>query len=149
MSRKKNGELSFLFNKINQFKEKVNQFPSIFQNYQAILVFFALMHLAAGYKILFLIPFNGKSHWILLERVIESLLERHHHVTAITNFKWNGPRPENYTEILIDPPLDFEKHSEIAFISSLKVYFKNHFVFVLFVFRITRASIPTVNRIAI
>lgn len=47
-----------------------------------------------------------------METIIEALLDRHHHVTTITNFQWNGPKPENYTEILIDPPLDFEKHSE-------------------------------------
>lgn len=75
-------------------------------------MFCAFVHLAAGYKILLLAPFNGKSHWVLLERIIDALLERHHHVTTITNFKWNGPKPENYTEILIDPPLDFEKHSK-------------------------------------
>lgn len=82
------------------------------QNWRAFFVFYALMHRAIGYKILFLIPFNGKSHWILMETIIEALLDRHHHVTTITNFQWNGPKPENYTEILIDPPLDFEKHSE-------------------------------------
>lgn len=46
-----------------------------------------------------------------MERIIDALLERHHQVTAITNFKWNGPKPVNYTEILIDPPLDFETQS--------------------------------------
>lgn len=86
-------------------------FSSIFQKYQVIFVFCALVHLSMGYKILFLIPFKGKSHWILLKTIIEALLDRQHHVTAITNFKWNGPRPMNYTEILIDPPLDFEKQS--------------------------------------
>lgn len=68
--------------------------------------------LANAYKILFLVPFNGKSHWILMESIIESLLERHHEVTTITNYKWNGPKPLNYTEILIDPPLNFEAYSK-------------------------------------
>lgn len=71
-----------------------------------------MCHLTMGYNILVLVPFNGRSHWILLERIIDALLERHHHVTAITNFKWDGPEPLNYTEILIDPPLDFEKQSK-------------------------------------
>lgn len=70
------------------------------------------MHFASGYNILFLTPFNAKSHWILMESIIEALLDRQHHVTTITNFPWNHPKPANYTEILIDPPLDFESYSK-------------------------------------
>lgn len=76
---------------------------------------FASVHSVIGYNILFLTPFNGKSHWILMETIIEALLDRQHHVTTITSFAWNGAKPANYTEILIDPPLDFESYSKQYF----------------------------------
>lgn len=76
------------------------------------LLICAVTPFASCYKILFLTPFNGKSHWVLMETIIEALLDRHHEVTTITNFKWNGPKPANYTEILIDPPFDMETFSE-------------------------------------
>lgn len=82
------------------------------QRCPTVLFVLALMQLANAYEILFLTPFNAKSHWILMERIIETLLNRQHHVTTITNFKWNGPKPANYTEILIDPPLNFESYSK-------------------------------------
>lgn len=43
-----------------------------------------------------------------MQTIIEALLNRGHEVTAITSFKWN-PLPVNYTEVLIDPPLDWGK----------------------------------------
>lgn len=49
-----------------------------------------------------------------MKTIIDALLDRHHTVTTITNFKWNGPKPANYTEILIDPPLDFESYSKLT-----------------------------------
>lgn len=50
-----------------------------------------------------------------MESIIEALLYRQHQVTTITHFQWKGPQPENYTEILIDPPLDFESLSKLLF----------------------------------
>lgn len=61
---------------------------------------------ANGYKILFLAPLNGKSHWMYLQTFIEAILDRGHEVTCITSITFNGPKSENYTEVLIDPPLD-------------------------------------------
>lgn len=104
-----------------------------------IVVLCGLLQLTAGYKMLFLVPFNGKSHWILLERLIEALLDRDHHVTAITNFKWNGPKPQNYTEILIDPPLDFEKESENDPILNSR-FITSRFLIFHSIFRATKAS---------
>lgn len=96
------------------------KFEILFQNFHTtIVVLCGLVSFVSGYNILFLTPFNGKSHWILMETIIESLLNRGHTVTTVTNFKWNGPKSSNYTEILIDPPLDFESYSK-----SHKLFFK-------------------------
>lgn len=64
------------------------------------------------YKILFLAPFNAKSHWLFLENFVQALLERQHEVTCITSNTLAGSHPSNYTEILIEPPLDFESMSK-------------------------------------
>lgn len=72
-------------------------------------VAFLLVGATSGYKILLLTPLNGKSHWLFMQHVIRALLERHHEVTAITAIAWDGVKPDNYTEILIDPPIDVEK----------------------------------------
>lgn len=60
------------------------------------------------YKILFLVPFNAKSHWLFLENFVKALLERQHELTCITSISLTGTHPVNYTEILIEPALDFE-----------------------------------------
>lgn len=60
----------------------------------------------SGYKILLLTPLNGKSHWMFMQHIIKALLDRHHEVTVVTSITWTGIKPDNYTEILIDPPLD-------------------------------------------
>lgn len=62
-----------------------------------------------GYKILLLTPYKANSHWLFLQHIIKALLERHHEVTVITSNTWNGIKPDNYTEVLIDPPFDDEK----------------------------------------
>lgn len=51
---------------------------------------------------------TGKSHWVYLENFVRALLDRKHEVTCITNVPMSGPKSENYTEILIDPPLDMD-----------------------------------------
>lgn len=71
----------------------------------------ALAAVTNGYKILVLAPFNGKSHWLFMEKIVKSLLQRGHEVTAITSFKTAEPIA-NYTEVLIDPPMDMEKFCE-------------------------------------
>lgn len=64
------------------------------------------------YKILFLVSFNAKSHWLFLENFVKALLERHHEVTCITSNSLSGSHPDNYTEILIEPALNFEAFSK-------------------------------------
>lgn len=63
----------------------------------------------SGYKILFLTPLNGKSHWMFMQHIIKALIDRHHEVTVITSITWNGVRPANYTEVLVDPPINLTK----------------------------------------
>lgn len=66
-----------------------------------------------AYKILFLAPFPGTSHWGLMQNIINGLLDHGHQVTTITsiNLKQESPNP-NYTEILIDPKFDMDKYSK-------------------------------------
>lgn len=62
----------------------------------------------SGYKILLLTPLKGKSHWLFMQHIVKALLDRHHEVTVITSITWDGVKPENYTEILVEPAIDFE-----------------------------------------
>lgn len=57
-----------------------------------------------GYKILFLAPFNGKSHFMYTSAFARKLLDRGHEVTYLTSISMNQPNLVNYTEVLIDPP---------------------------------------------
>lgn len=63
----------------------------------------------SGYKILFISPLNGQSHWLFSQNVIKALLKRYHEVTCITPLTWPDPKPVNYTEILASPPIDFSQ----------------------------------------
>lgn len=58
-----------------------------------------------AYRILFLAPFPVRSHWMWLDHFVREMLNRGHHVTALTNFRTKAPHA-NYTELIIDPPLD-------------------------------------------
>lgn len=72
----------------------------------AVIVLCAILSIANGYKILFMVPFSGPSHWILLQNFAKELVDRGHEVTAIVNAPIKNFKSPNYTEILIDPPLD-------------------------------------------
>lgn len=65
-----------------------------------------------GYKILMMVPINGKSHWNYMESFVKALIDRGHQVTCITSIKLSGPKPDNYTEILIDPPFNMQNISK-------------------------------------
>ncbi|CAO1355349.1 unnamed protein product, partial [Diamesa hyperborea] len=58
-------------------------------------------------KILFLVSFAGKSHWMMFEHVIYELLNKGHEVTAITHYQLKTDS-KNYREIIIDPPWDWD-----------------------------------------
>uniref|UniRef100_A0A182KIS0 UDP-glucuronosyltransferase n=1 Tax=Anopheles christyi TaxID=43041 RepID=A0A182KIS0_9DIPT len=68
-----------------------------------LLLLGSFLSSADGYKILFLVPFPGPSHWLMLKHFIRELTARQHEVTCITSFRYGEPL-SNYDEILIDPP---------------------------------------------
>lgn len=68
----------------------------------------SLISISSGYKILFLVPFPGSSHWLVLQNFAKELVKRGHELTAIVNTPINNFTSPNYTEILIDPPYDLK-----------------------------------------
>ena len=71
-----------------------------------------LATVANGYKILFLAPLNGKSHWLYMSKFVMALTDRGHEVTFITSNSLMKFKLANYSEVLIDPPLQMESASE-------------------------------------
>lgn len=67
-----------------------------------LLLVVLLANISEGHKVLFLVPFTGPSHWLMLKHFIRELTDRGHEVTCITSFKFGEPL-SNYTEVLIDP----------------------------------------------
>jgi hypothetical protein len=53
---------------------------------------------ADGARILAMMPIAAKSHWNVVDSVLQTLVARGHHVTAITPFPKNRP-VANYTEV--------------------------------------------------
>jgi glucuronosyltransferase len=76
-----------------------------------LILFSSLITTAKSSKILVLVAFPGKSHWLMFEHVIKELLARGHEVTTITNYPLSG-RFENYHEYLIHPQFNFESDRE-------------------------------------
>lgn len=76
------------------------------------LLFFSLLTsipvFCNAYKILFLVPLPLRSHWHLMENIINGLLDRGHEITAITSFDLNRDLNSihNYTDIRINPIMD-------------------------------------------
>lgn len=54
-----------------------------------------------AYRILAIIPFAGKSHYILTQSIVKELAVRGHHVTVITTFSEKNP-PATYKEVVVD-----------------------------------------------
>ncbi|XP_033345713.1 UDP-glucuronosyltransferase-like isoform X2 [Bombus vosnesenskii] len=54
----------------------------------------------SGLRILGLFPLNGKSHWVMAERLMTSLAERGHQVDVVTHFPMKNP-PPNYKQISV------------------------------------------------
>lgn len=84
-------------------------FLKIHEQKVQFVVILCLFTIVNGSKILFLVPFNGPSHWIILQNFVKALVNRGHEVTAIVNNPITNFQSTNYTEILIDPPLDLTK----------------------------------------
>lgn len=66
------------------------------------LLLFFLVGQVQSYKILFLVPFPGPSHWLMLKHFIRELTVRGHEVTCITSIKFGEPL-SRYQEVLIEP----------------------------------------------
>lgn len=69
----------------------------------------SLISIANGYKILFVVPFPGTSHWMGLQNFAKELMNRGHEVTAIVNNPINNFKSPKYNEILIDPPFNLSQ----------------------------------------
>ncbi|XP_062710991.1 UDP-glucosyltransferase 2-like [Aedes albopictus] len=96
-----------------------------------ILVLALLLSAVHGYKVLFLVPFTGPSHWLMLKHFIRELTERGNEVTCITSFKFGDPI-HNYTEVLIDPAYPIREKFPLSTIFETKSYsndFNNLFLY--------------------
>ncbi|XP_033345712.1 UDP-glucuronosyltransferase 1-8-like isoform X1 [Bombus vosnesenskii] len=58
----------------------------------------------SGLRILGMFPLNGKSHWVMAERLMTSLAERGHQVDVVTHFPMKNP-PPNYNQISLEGSL--------------------------------------------
>ncbi|XP_058832649.1 UDP-glycosyltransferase UGT5-like isoform X2 [Topomyia yanbarensis] len=61
-------------------------------------------------RILGVFAFPGRSHWMMIDAILNELLDRGHQVTSISNYPLSREH-ENYTEIRIAPIYDFWKKS--------------------------------------
>lgn len=82
------------------------------KNLRFLVALSVLATIANGYKILFLAPLNGKSHWLYMSKFVMALSDRGHEVTFITSNSLKRFNLPNYSEVLIDPPLKMESASE-------------------------------------
>lgn len=55
---------------------------------------------------------NGKSHFLYVSTFVHALLNRGHEVTYLTSNTLSHLKLANYTEVLIDPPLDLTAKCE-------------------------------------
>ncbi|XP_055531216.1 UDP-glycosyltransferase UGT5-like [Wyeomyia smithii] len=62
-------------------------------------------------RILAVFAFPGRSHWMMIDAIINELLDRGHQVTCIANYPLSRGQHENYTDIRIAPIYDFWKKS--------------------------------------
>lgn len=94
-------------------------FGSFLKNFLRTLLALSMLLTIDGYKVLFLGPFNGKSHFLYMQSFVLALLDKGHEVTFLTSQSLNHLKLKNYTEILIDPPFDL--HSLCKFRNSIRV----------------------------
>ncbi|XP_017754843.1 PREDICTED: UDP-glucuronosyltransferase 2B1-like [Eufriesea mexicana] len=67
-----------------------------------VVVFCAVLSVCYGYRILGVFPFNGKSHFVMFERLMKVLAKRGHQVDVISTFPLKEPYP-NYTDLIVLP----------------------------------------------
>lgn len=120
-------KLSF-WQKINIYL-KLNFFLFLKHFFQIFLTLTMCLTIGHGYKVLFLGPFNGKSHFLYMQSFVLALIDRGHEVTFLTSQSINHIKLKNYTEILIDPPFDI--HSLCKFnnhLQFMRVYYTRQLV---------------------
>lgn len=78
-----------------------------FKNVRLIITLASLVTLCNAYKVLFLAPVIGKSHFLFMQTIVRALLDRGHEVSYLTSNSLNHLKLANYTEYLVDPPFDF------------------------------------------
>lgn len=87
-------------------------------NLQKLLGIFAIslcvLSSIDAYNVLVLLPFPGPSHFLMFKVFIQELIDRGHHVTAITAFQYKE-KLANYTEILIDPVWSFGDDCKLVY----------------------------------
>lgn len=88
-------------------------FFCLLKNFRFVIALSICVTLCDSYKILLTAPFNGKSHFMFMEKFVRALLDRGHEVTFLTSNSLNHLQLENYTEVLVDPPLDLDLLSEL------------------------------------
>uniref|UniRef100_A0A1W7R8N0 UDP-glucuronosyltransferase n=1 Tax=Aedes albopictus TaxID=7160 RepID=A0A1W7R8N0_AEDAL len=67
-------------------------------------------HHADSSRILAVFVFPGRSHWMMIDAILNGLLDRGHQVTCIANYPLSR-KHENYTELRVAPIYDFWKNS--------------------------------------
>lgn len=71
-----------------------------------------LVTICNAYRVLVLGPMVGKSHFLYISSFVRALLGRGHEVTYLTSNSLSKSNLANYTEVLVDPPLDLFKESK-------------------------------------
>ncbi|XP_065082698.1 UDP-glycosyltransferase UGT5-like [Ochlerotatus camptorhynchus] len=67
-------------------------------------------HHSHSSRILAVFVFPGRSHWMMIDAILNGLLDRGHHITAIANYPLSRQH-ENYTDLRVAPIYDFWKNS--------------------------------------
>ncbi|XP_055588577.1 UDP-glycosyltransferase UGT5-like [Uranotaenia lowii] len=96
-----------------------------------LIALISCLSVTSGSSILFLAPFNGPSHWLMLKQIIRELASRGHEITCITGIKF-GEKLPNYNEVFIDPPYPMWDKFPLAAIYNTKGYtsdFNNLFLY--------------------
>lgn len=93
----------------------------IWKNWRIFVVLPLFLALCNGYKVLFLAPMNVKSISMYMSSFVTSLLDRGHEVTFLTSNSLKHLKLANYTEVLIDPPLNLLSKCKLKFLLSIIV----------------------------
>lgn len=105
-------KIKLVFVKFNKLIDKLFDFysPNV-KNLRIFLAFTLCVTVCNAYKVLFLGPFNGKSHFLYIQSFVRALIERGHEVTFLTSNSLSHLNLANYTEVLVDPPIDLTSQS--------------------------------------